>query len=72
VKKKKDDKKRSFVFVWIKAKKNECIRSSTIEDLPLLLGTVSFKPVPRAIEGNFKSLLGNRNFSSGKYSEKFV
>jgi hypothetical protein len=38
VKKKKDDKKRSIVFVWIKAKKNECIRSTTIEDLPLLAG----------------------------------
>jgi hypothetical protein len=38
VKKKKDEKKRSFVFVWTEAKKNECNRSSTIEDLPLLVG----------------------------------
>jgi hypothetical protein len=36
-KKKKDGKKRIFAFVWIEAKKNECIRSLTIEDLPLLL-----------------------------------
>jgi hypothetical protein len=35
VKKRKNEKKRSFVF-WSKAKKNEYNRSATIEDLPLL------------------------------------
>jgi hypothetical protein len=32
-------KKRSFVLLWNKAKKNEYNRSSTIEDLPLLVFT---------------------------------
>ncbi len=37
VKKRKSKKKLSFVFFCNKAKKNEYIRSSTIEDLPLLI-----------------------------------
>jgi hypothetical protein len=37
----KRGKKRSFVFFWIEAKKNECIRSSNIEDLPLLVAGFS-------------------------------
>ncbi len=36
VKKRKNEKKRSFVLFWNIAKKNEYNRSSTIEDLPLL------------------------------------
>jgi len=35
--KKRKYKKRSFNFYWNKAKNNEYNRSSTIEDLPLLL-----------------------------------
>jgi hypothetical protein len=34
----KQNKKRSFVLFWNKAKKNKYNRSSTIEDLPYLLG----------------------------------
>ncbi len=44
VKKRKNEKKTKLRFLWSKAKKNECNRSTTIEDLPLLSGTPSGCP----------------------------
>jgi len=58
-------KKRSFVLLWNKAKKNEYNRSSTIKNLPLLLLTLTPKlasssSLPHGQQHPLLSLLGER------------